>query len=75
MRWWPRLRHEAARQGMSDQELGRRIGVGKNTIGRLMNGEVAVRMDRLFDIAKALGVFPEDLIRLARLTQNGRRGV
>ena len=60
------LRNVGGRR-MSDQELGRRIGVSKNTIQRLMAGESDFDMVRLFRIARVLGIAPEDLIRQARM--------
>lgn len=62
---------ELGRQRMSDQELGRRIGVAKNTAGRLMNGKAPIDMRRLFKIAEALGVPPEEFIRRARIALSG----
>lgn len=62
---------ELGRQRLSDQELGRRIGVSKNTAGRIMNGQSDIDAFRLFKIAEALGVWPEELIRRARLAMAG----
>jgi transcriptional regulator with XRE-family HTH domain len=62
---------ELGRQRLSDQELGRRIGVSKNTAGRIMNGLSAINARRLFRIADALGLPPEELVRRARLAMAG----
>lgn len=55
-----RLREE---QGLTLEELGKRVGVGKSTVRKWENGMIAnMRRDKIGKVAKALGVSPAYLM-------------
>jgi len=47
---------------MSQEELGRAAGMHRTFIGQLERGEHGVNIDRLPDLAQALGVLEHELI-------------
>ena len=56
------IRQERERQGMTGEELGKKIGTDKGTISRIERGEAGLSTDRLQEIATALGVTPAVLL-------------
>lgn len=56
------IRAEAARGGITGQELATRIGVSAWFMSRRLRGEVAITVDELDAIARALDVPAETLL-------------
>lgn len=56
------LRAERARKDMSQGELAARSGVSTAAVGLYENGEQMPGADKIFALAEALGVTPNDLI-------------
>lgn len=50
------IRRERRRQGLTQQELGARIGLRQATISKLERGEPATRLRTLLDALTALGL-------------------
>ena len=59
-----RLRELRERRVLSQGQLAERAGVGRNTINRLEGGRLKARPSTLQKIAGALGVDPEELVRM-----------
>lgn len=56
------LRAERARKGMSQVELAEASGINRAAIGFYENGEQMPGADKIFALADALGVTPNELI-------------
>ena len=53
-----RLKKAMAEKGLSASELSRISGVGKSDISNYINGKYLAKQDKVFALAKALGVDP-----------------
>jgi transcriptional regulator with XRE-family HTH domain len=51
--------------GFTNREVERRLGVSRGYLTRLFSGVMDLRFDHVSEIAKAIGVDPEDIFRLA----------
>jgi len=51
--------------GFTNREVERRLGVSRGYLTRLFSGVMDLRYDHVSEIAKAIGVEPEDIFRLA----------
>jgi transcriptional regulator with XRE-family HTH domain len=49
-------------RGLSQEQLGEAAGMHRTFVGRLERGETGVNVDRLPDLARALGVAEHELI-------------
>ena len=56
------LRNRRKELGLTQEEIGKRIGCGKSTINRYENGEINVPYDRILAAAKALETTPAYLM-------------
>lgn len=56
-----RIREERKRRGLSQKELGEKIGVKHNTISSYEKGTNAPEQDALFGIARSLDITVDDL--------------
>jgi transcriptional regulator with XRE-family HTH domain len=56
------LRRVRRREGLSQEQLGRRASLHRTEIGRLEAGERACRIDTLLRVAGALEVRPEEML-------------
>lgn len=56
------LRNRRKELGLTQEEIGRKIGCGKSTINRYENGEINVPYDRILAAAKALETTPAHLM-------------
>ncbi len=54
------------RAGISQTELGRRIGLDQSGVSRIEHDSRALTVERLLAIAEALGVDPSELIQSNR---------
>jgi transcriptional regulator with XRE-family HTH domain len=61
--------HRAARAGISQAELGQRLGWSQRTIGKIETGEKRVTVVELIEIGQALGFDPRAAV--ARLIKKG----
>jgi transcriptional regulator with XRE-family HTH domain len=59
------LREEIDRRGWSAREFGRRIGVSKSHTSRLVRGDIPPSDKLCPNIAKALGINPQEVMRRA----------
>lgn len=50
------IRYYRGQKKLTQQQLGNEIGMDKQQIGRIERGETGISLDRLLDIAKALGI-------------------
>lgn len=58
-----KIKYYRERQGMTLEELGEKIGVGKSTVRKWENGIIAnMRRDKVAKIAKALNISPSYLM-------------
>lgn len=55
-----RLREKA---GLTQEQLGQKLGVGQSTVGMWETGERLPRADKLPELAKALGCTIDDLLK------------
>lgn len=51
--------------GFTNREIETRLGVSRGYLTRLFAGTMDLRFDHISDIAEAIGVEPEELLRLA----------
>src|SRR5689334_12743630 len=51
--------------GFTNREIETRLGVSRGYLTRLFGGTMDLRFDHISDIAEAIGVEPEELLRLA----------
>lgn len=56
------VRAEAARAGLTNQQLAERAGVSPWLMSRRLRGQVPINVDELETLADALGVRPEVLL-------------
>ena len=56
------LRNRRKELGLTQEEIGKRIGCGKSTVNRYENGEINVPYDRILAAAKALETTPAYLM-------------
>ena len=66
------IRAEAARLGLTQVELGRRLGMSQNQITTRWKGQRPWQLDELDSVASVLGVSVQDLVTD---TQNPRRWI
>jgi transcriptional regulator with XRE-family HTH domain len=59
------IRVVRAGRGISQEQLARRAGIGKNYVGHLERAQVNPTMMRLVQITNALGITPEQLFERA----------
>ena len=59
-----RLRELRRRRVLTLEELAEKAGVGRNTIWRLEHGVMGAQPRTIRKLARALGVEPEDLVRI-----------
>jgi transcriptional regulator with XRE-family HTH domain len=59
-----KLRELRQKRVLTLQELGERAGVAYNTVWRLENGKTGAQPRTVRKLAKALGVEPEELVRV-----------
>ena len=57
------IRAYRQRLGLSQSELASETGLDRKTVNRIERGHHSMRVSTLFDLAGALGVAPEDLLR------------
>lgn len=57
-----KIRAARQRRGMSQRDLARALGMAQSTLSRIERGERRVSVDRLIEIARALGVRPADML-------------
>ena len=57
-----KIRDARRRAGLTQGELGARIGLGQSNISRIERNQRSVTLDLLYRIACALAVAPADLI-------------
>ncbi len=50
------------RVGMTQLDLAERLGCAQSEVSRIESGERSVTVDRLFDLARVLGVSPAELL-------------
>ena len=63
-RWWGRGSKACASSvGLTEEELAQLSGVSRNVLMDVEHGRRGLLHERLFDIAKALGVSAADLLR------------
>ena len=55
------------KQGLSQEELGFRAGINKNSIGAIERGESSPSVDTLNQIAKALEITLVDLVDITKI--------
>ena len=60
-----KLRELRQKRVLTLQELGKRAGVAYNTVWRLENGKTGAQPRTVRKLAKALGVEPEELVRVS----------
>lgn len=58
-----RIRAAREAKGLTAEQLGEKIGTDKGTVSRIERGLAGLDVERLQEIANALGVPVEDLIR------------
>lgn len=61
-----------AKKGISHRELAERIGIGKVTLSRYLNGERKVQLSPFMSMCEVLDINPESLFKIyvyARLEQ------
>ncbi len=58
----PDIKTLRTRKGYTQQDLGEMIGVSSQIISRYEAGDKQPKVDRLYDLADALGVSPVDLL-------------
>lgn len=56
------LRRLRSQRGMSAIELASVLGVGRHFVGKLERGDKVPSVPRLLDLARALGVTPNELL-------------
>ena len=56
------IRARREREGMTQSELARRVGMTRTSITNIESGRQKVQLHTLYDVAKALNVSPEDLL-------------
>ncbi len=56
-----KIREYRKKKGMTQAELGEKLGVNQNTISGYENGEREVGYDNLFKIVKLFGISIDDL--------------
>lgn len=63
-----RIRALREQQGISQEAFGEKINpdkpILKQAVGQMENGKVKISVERLFRVANAAGVRPEELIRM-----------
>jgi HTH-type transcriptional regulator, competence development regulator len=59
------LRELRRRKVLTMEELAEKAGVGRNTIWRLEHGVMGAQPRTIRKLARALGVEPEELVRMA----------
>ena len=57
------LRQVMARLGVSNAELGRRLGISRQMVHKIVNGDTDPTLSRLFEIADALKIKVQELFR------------
>ena len=62
MRYVDRLRHFMATQGMTQKELGKRVGLTASSLSRILNGTQQPKLGEAYVIARELGVTLNDLV-------------
>ena len=58
------IRRVRAMKGMSQEQLSLDAGLHRNYVGRVERGELSPTFEPLVGIARALGVDPDELMRL-----------
>lgn len=53
------------RKGLSQEKLSGLAGISRSHLAAIENGKKTVRLDTLWRLADALGVKPDELIRMA----------
>jgi transcriptional regulator with XRE-family HTH domain len=61
-----RLHELRVKKGVSQEELAERAGIHRNYVGRLERAEQNPSLDRICDLARALGVKPAELFERNR---------
>lgn len=59
------LKKSISALGLSLREIERRLGLSRGYLTRLFAGEMDLKVDHVVEIAKALGIEPEEIFRLA----------
>jgi transcriptional regulator with XRE-family HTH domain len=61
-RFGRRLRLLRIERDLTQEEVGKAAGMNRTFIGKLERGQTGMNVDRLDDLAQALGLTPRDLI-------------
>jgi ribosome-binding protein aMBF1 (putative translation factor) len=61
-----RLHELRVKKGVSQEELAERAGLHRNYVGRLERAMQSPSLDRICDLARALGVKPAELLKSGR---------
>ena len=59
------IKVELVERDMTQQDLAKKMGIDKATLSRYMKGHTAMKMGTFYEIAEALGVTPQELMRRA----------
>lgn len=63
MEFGEKIKELRLRQGLTLEQVGERVGVGKSTVRKWESGQIAnMRRDKIASLAKALGVTPQYLM-------------
>lgn len=57
-----RIKTAMFRQGVSGQQLGDALGIGRSTVSQKLHGRVGITVPELLVIADVLGMAPGDLL-------------
>lgn len=71
--WGARVRHERAARGLTQAELGRLVGISRDTVARIESGWRGLSDELRIDIAEVFALEPAVLFPYVRERRRARR--